>query len=183
MKASSFVQICRLSSAETISCWMINWTPQLSSQLQLHQSDPVYAMSYSTRDRHYSTYAEFVCNPLIIDVKAIIYKWSVRSVFENANSRLSSPLIIKRDFVHMFETHIAVADEQLIIRSNEDVWIHQSSIFFTDSFVFSRQTMMGFVWWQLFHPHKCSNYFPNCFLVKIRSRYTLPGFSFTSFFI
>ena len=79
----------------SLLCSTVDRTPQLVSQLQPHQSDPGRHVQSGTEITAY-TRNLFACNPLIIDVKAVIYKWSVRSVFKNANSCTSSPsLIIK----------------------------------------------------------------------------------------
>lgn len=70
----SFVQICCLSSAETVGCRMIKLDTRALLPVTAPPIRSCMCRSYSLRNRDYSIYIESVRNPLIIDVKAIIYK-------------------------------------------------------------------------------------------------------------
>lgn len=181
MKSSRFCElICCHSSAETISCWMIKWTLQLFSQLQLHQSDesvthPVcWCVIFNKKQivvaEQFNFLCVCVCNPLIIDVKAMIYKLNVEA-FENANSSISSPSLIIKSilYVCLFDTYTYThflnrwTVNHQIKRGHLDS--PKRDLFHKHRRLFFLSNCDSLVWRLLFHLHKCNNYFSNCFLI------------------
>lgn len=134
----------------SLLCSTVDWTPQLVSQLQLHQSDPVRRIQSGTEITAY-TGNLFACNPLIIDVKAVIYKWSVRSVFKNANACTSSPSLIIKGIlcvcvcvrVHFLNRWTV---NHQIRRAEAESPSQTEHLFITFCFFFPRQTVIAFRW-------------------------------------
>lgn len=137
--------------------------PSYSPTNRMSRSLTLYVRPSCSIRGDYGIYACIclACNPLIMDVKALIYQLRVRAAFEG------SPSLVIECVLRLGCVHARFLNSS--IWSNEDIW-HQSKILFTDAqdlfiYLFFGQTVTGFVWWQLFHLHKRDNYLPSSFLV------------------